>query len=165
MLRWASGKYLLIDIGELERSRGSRRSPGSLPPACGYTALMPNSVYQLVEDELPLRVCGTPIRLQPAEGFRNAVHAVAGQHKRTMAGLLDRYQTKKDKSQGKSKSWGRPWTRACPTLDVADRECIVALWLTTRHTGQHASPESWRLAGAPEEWEAILDVTEPNLPS
>ncbi|MXZ26618.1 MAG: hypothetical protein F4Y80_17500 [Caldilineaceae bacterium SB0665_bin_21] len=59
-------EYLLIDVGEPQEPDAPGES-GS-PERMWLYRLDAQGVYQLVEDERPLRVCDTPIRLQPAEG-------------------------------------------------------------------------------------------------
>ena len=154
-------EYLLIDIGEPNDPEAPEES-GS-PASMWLYRLDANGVYQLVKDELSLCICGTPIRLQPAEGsempYMQWLDSTSGQWR-------DYWTDIKQEGQiaGQIEILGQALDACLPNLDVADRERIVASWLTTGIPDNmlHRIMEA---SQAPDEWEAILDVTEPNLPS
>ncbi len=127
-------EYLLIDIGEPNDPEAPEES-GS-PASMWLYRLDANGVYQLVEDELPLRVCGTPIRLQPAEGSEMPYMQWMDSTSRQWRDFRDDI-----KQEGQIEILGQALDACLPNLDVADRECIVALWAHDRHTGQNASPD------------------------
>ena len=82
-------------------------------------------VHQLVEDELPLRVYGTPIRLQPVAGSEMPcvqwLYGTRGQWRDFRNNI---------KQEGQIEILGQALNMYLPHLDDADRERIVDSWFT-----------------------------------
>ena len=116
-------------------------------------------VYQLVEDEQPLRVCGTPIRLQPAEGSEMP-------YVQWLDGVSGQWRDFRDdiKQEGQIEILVQALDMCLPHLDDADRERIVDSWVTAG-IPDHMLHRIMKAGQAPDEWESILDVTEPKPPS
>ena len=144
-------EYLLIDIGEPNEPEA--------PAGMWRYRLDANSVYQLGADERPLRVCGTPLRLQPAEGSEMP-------YVPWLEGPRGQWRDFRDdiKQEGQIEILGQALDMCLPRLDDADRKRIVASWLPTG-IPDHMLNRILKAGQAPDEWESILDVTEPKPPS
>ena len=116
-------------------------------------------VYQRVEDEQPLRVRGTPIRLQPAAGsempYVQWMDSISGQWRDFRNDI---------KQEGQIEILVQALDMCLPHLDDAERERIVASWVTVG-IPDHMLQRIMQAGQAPDEWESILDVTAPKPPS
>ena len=151
-------EYLLIDIGEPQEPGES----GS-PEGMWLYRLDAKGVYQLVEDEQPLRVCDTPIRLQPAEGsempYVQWLDSASGQWRDFRDDIKQEGQI-----EGQIEILGQALDMHLPHLDDADRERIVDSWVTVG-IPDHMLHRIMEAGQAPDEWESILDVMDPKPPS
>ena len=152
-------EYLLIDIGEPQEPDATGKS-GS-PERMWLYRLDAKGVYQLVEDERPLRVCVTPIRLQPAAGsempYVQWLDGASGQWR-------DFRDDIKLKQEGQIEILVQALDMCLPHLDDADRERIVDSWVTAG-IPDHMLHRIMKAGQAPDDWEAILDLTEVKPPS
>ena len=154
-------EYLLLDVGEPQEPDAPGVS-GS-PERMWLYRLDAKGVYQLVEDELPLRVCGTPIRLQPAEGsempYVQWLDSTSGQWRDFRDDIKQEGQI-----EGQIEILVQALDMCLPHLDNADRERIVASWFTAGIPDRMLH-RIMKAGQAPDEWASILDVTEPKPPS
>ena len=150
-------EYLLIDVGEPQEPDAPGES-GS-PERMWLYRLDAQGVYQLVEDEQPLRVCGIPIRLQPAEGSEMP-------YVQWLDGASGQWRDFRDdiKQEGQIEILMQALDMCLPHLDDAHRERIVDSWVTAG-IPDHILHRIMKAGQAPDEWEAILDLTEPKPPS